>query len=377
MSTNYLLRPYDKLFVKDGRPLSLEDDTAASGLFPPPPSVFFGALRSAVLSKADAAPGSDEDPIHTGHILGIAFARNGELLFPAPNDLVREKSKDDKERVEPAYRLTLSNPEDTKLTSQPIPGGHLLETPNKGEIVQSVGGYITANGLRDYLAGNPVPAKELLNADKLYEGVPKLGIGLDYASGTTKDGLLYTMTMQQLSPDVRLCVRAEGFGPLTKDIRLGAEARAAEVKASATDDLTWPTDLPTSGEYLTMYLATPAVFRQGWIPDCIDPKTMEGKIGGNSVRLVAASVGKTIPLGGWDIAKGCPKPMRRAVPAGSVYHFFIQPDYNTQSLRSHYLSSRYDAEDSSTSPDNSKLSYQQQGYGLAYFGQGPALTQAF
>jgi CRISPR/Cas system CMR-associated protein Cmr3 (group 5 of RAMP superfamily) len=71
MITNYLLRPYDKLFVKDGRPMSLEDDTAASGLFPPPPSVFFGALRSAVLSKANANPGSKEDPIYTGHIQGL------------------------------------------------------------------------------------------------------------------------------------------------------------------------------------------------------------------------------------------------------------------------------------------------------------------
>lgn len=375
MSTNYLLRPYDKLFIKDGRPMSLEDDTAASGLFPPPPSVFFGALRSAVLSKANAAPESNEDPIHNGHILGIAFARNGELLFPTPNDLVREKSKDDKQREEPAYRLTLSNPEDAKLTSQPISGGQLLETPLKGKIVQSVGGFITTSGLKDYLAGNSVPAKELFDADKLYKGVPKLGIGLDYVSGTTKDGQLYTMTMQQLSPEVCLCVRAEGFGPLTDDIRLGAEARAAEVKTSASDDLTWPTDCPPSGEHLTMYLATPAVFRQGWIPDFIDPVTMEGKVEGNSVRLVAASVGKAIPLGGWDIAKGCPKPMRRAVPAGSVYHFCILPGIDLAGFRRHALLSHFDGEDSS--PDNSKLSYQKQGFGLAYFGQGPALTLAF
>jgi CRISPR-associated protein Cmr3 len=355
--------------------MSLEDDTAASGLFPPPPSVFFGALRSAVLSKANANPGSKEDPIYTGHIQGIAFAHKDELLFPAPNDLVREKYKDDTERTDSAYRLTMSRPEDAKLTSQPIPGGQLLETPHKGTIVQSVGGYITTNGLQDYLAGRSVEAKELLDAKQLYEGVPKLGIGLNYASGTTQEGLLYTMTMQQLCPDVRLCVRATGFGPLTKDIRLGAEARAAEVQASQTDDLKWPTDVPASGEYLTMYLATPAVFRQGWIPDFINPETMQGNLWGDSVSLVAASVGKTIPLGGWDIANGCPKPMRRAVPAGSVYHFSIHPDYNPANLRSHALPNHYDADDHS--PGNLNPSYQQQGFGLAYFGQGPSLTQAF
>jgi CRISPR-associated protein Cmr3 len=36
---------------------------------------------------------------------------------------------------------------------------------------------------------------------------------------------------------------------------------------------------------------------------------------------VAAAIGRSIPVGGWDVHRHGPKPILRAVPAGSVYFY--------------------------------------------------------
>jgi CRISPR-associated protein Cmr3 len=372
-STNeYHLRPFDKLFVKDGRPLSLEDDSHASGLFPPPPSVLFGALRSAALIRAGSAPGSPADPLHGGALTAFALHKKAEtkdrLYFPAPNDLVRKKDKDEVKRKElPGHRLALAGSKSAELTNYPIQSGHLLRS-GTDERIESVGGYVTQEGLGQYLGGQSVDASHLVEAAALYTCEPKLGIGLDYRSGTTRDGLLYTMSMQRPQPGVGLCVRTEGFGPLTPMLRLGAESRAVEVAMVKSG--TWPAPPTLQNERITLYLATPAVFKQGWLPDFLDDKTIEGELGGARVRLLAASVSRYLPLGGWDITLRKPKPMRRAVNAGAVYHLeIIGGSFDPTAVHGKALPTRYDHSGSSDGQHN--LSYQQQGFGIAYVGQGP------
>ena len=370
-----LLRPFDKLFVKDGRPMSLEDDTDASGLFPPPPSVVFGALRSAVLAQADAYVGSAEDPVQQGaSIPGLAFAKTQgattTLYFPAPSDLVRAKEKDDEKRKGlDGLRLAFTD-DDATLTSYPL--SRLLGSPlPDGQQVEGVGGYVSGAGLAAYLRGGVVPAGEIVTADALYGPEPKLGIGLAHGSGTTKDGLLYTMQMQRLCKDVRLAVRTAGFSEsLPPMLRLGAESRAVEVHQHATP--AWPQPEGPSGKTVTLYLATPAVFRQGWLPDFLDAQTHEGQLGDAVVRLVACSLGRYLPLGGWDIRARRPKPMRRAVPAGSVYHLEITGGtLDPEAVHGRPLHTDYPH---SGRADGDPVTYQQQGFGVAYLGAGPAAS---
>lgn len=57
-------------------------------------------------------------------------------------------------------------------------------------------------------------------------------------------------------------------------------------------------------------LLTPGLFGGAFLPQ-------GGSIGGGQV--VAALVGRAVPVSGWDLKRGRPKPSRRAVPAGSVY----------------------------------------------------------
>lgn len=79
-----------------------------------------------------------------------------------------------------------------------------------------------------------------------------------------------------------------------------------------------------------MILATPALFANGWYPGWIGGDKnppREGILPGTDVRvrLVSAVVGRWQPLSGWCHEKGRtgPKPMRRMVPAGSVYFFEV------------------------------------------------------
>ena len=63
-SSTIVLDAFDTLFFRDGKPFFMGDDTWADGIFPPPPSVISGALRTGYFSHhidklADAATGLD------------------------------------------------------------------------------------------------------------------------------------------------------------------------------------------------------------------------------------------------------------------------------------------------------------------------------
>ena len=79
-----------------------------------------------------------------------------------------------------------------------------------------------------------------------------------------------------------------------------------------------------SASLLRMVLVTPAIFDHGWRPGWLDADTLEGKpIGdGPTLRLIGISNGRWKAVSGWSLAspRG-PKPIRRMVPAGSVYFF--------------------------------------------------------
>jgi CRISPR-associated protein Cmr3 len=88
-----------------------------------------------------------------------------------------------------------------------------------------------------------------------------------------------------------------------------------------------PFQRPPSLRRLRMILATPGIFLGGWLPGWLDKTTGEGTIPGTlaKVRLVSAVTGRWRPLSGWnyEIGRLGPKPLRRMVPAGSVYFFEI------------------------------------------------------
>jgi CRISPR-associated protein Cmr3 len=41
---------------------------------------------------------------------------------------------------------------------------------------------------------------------------------------------------------------------------------------------------------------------------------------------------RSVSIGGWNMAKNQPKPMRKAVPAGSVYYFRLENEDYTEKI---------------------------------------------
>ncbi|MCS7299876.1 MAG: type III-B CRISPR module-associated Cmr3 family protein, partial [Spirochaetia bacterium] len=60
-----------------------------------------------------------------------------------------------------------------------------------------------------------------------------------------------------------------------------------------------------------------------WLPDGVNESTLEGSICGVRVELIYCVIGKYQRIGGWDMEKREPKPMKKAVPVGSVYYFKV------------------------------------------------------
>lgn len=74
---------------------------------------------------------------------------------------------------------------------------------------------------------------------------------------------------------------------------------------------------------------TPVIFKQGYLPNWIDDKTMKGKIPDTeiSVQLKAVAADRWQGVSGWDSILWKPKATRKAICAGSVYWFeLINPE---------------------------------------------------
>ncbi|MGH2506626.1 MAG: type III-B CRISPR module-associated Cmr3 family protein, partial [Ktedonobacteraceae bacterium] len=176
---------------------------------------------------------------------------------------------------------------------------------------------------------------------------PRLGIGMQNATKTTKEGLLYQVQMIRMKPcygfivDIRLSMSATSgnvgepekllddqetwsklnFLPLQGWMTLGGERRTAHFEV-VEDVQADPLEREKPGRLL--YLATPAVLQGGWQP-----------LVWNMPPPITAAIQRYQPIGGWSMnthdSGGTSKVMHRCVPAGSVY-FFDQPMSMTHPL---------------------------------------------
>lgn len=104
-------------------------------------------------------------------------------------------------------------------------------------------------------------------------------------------------------------------------VRLGGDGRVAQMRVRRCPPHLCPQDLDLAlidqirdRGGCALYAATHACFADGWRP----ASNVLKHIG---LTLIGAAVGRPRVLGGWDLARGGPKPLHRLVPAGSVYFF--------------------------------------------------------
>jgi len=119
----------------------------------------------------------------------------------------------------------------------------------------------------------------------------------------------------------------------------GGEGRLSRLDRPPDDALGAPGDyLATlaTARHITLTLATPALFTEGWCPGWLDAgKGWAGEegaggevpgIAGLQLVLKAAAVERWQGVSGWDLAAWGAKPARKAVAAGATYWFEVVGD---------------------------------------------------
>ncbi len=363
-----VLEPHDRLLFRDARPFTAGEAFRATSLWPPTPAPVAAAVKARLLKNrgvdlkdyADAVKSGngrlreviddlgDTDSLGRLRMRGPLLCRYGgqqvEVYFPLPYDL----------NAKGASLAPLGSPlQGLEMNVRPsIPPAELLWQHESltwmGEEETCV---LSIKGLESYLRqGWLQPGAQegvwhgVVRMADLAQEETHVGIMLQPGRRQVEPGMLYAAgfvrprdEVQQTGHHIRTCLlvavsQLDGQGVQRgaldgATLWLGGERRATT--AIVLDDAVlaplerlWASAPPRCSR-VVVYLLTPAVFRKGWRPDAVedDGVLQDGAV---ILKLKAAAVGKPLALGRWDLARGHPRPMLRAVPAGSVYHFELQ-----------------------------------------------------
>jgi CRISPR-associated protein Cmr3 len=377
------IEPMEPLLFRTGRPFNAGENNFAETIFPPTPETLQGALRAMIAihwGKSRPQPMSNLNAIfnepdvtqligrrvsdRNGYkniygrfrITGLSLGRRKkdtrqiERLFPAPAHLIRatlaqeetEKTITKLVQLEPVHEAVQegrSNHPAGKKLLLPVLGGQ--KTGGKSEPLE---GWLTESGLYSALKGG-IPdegKKEIVPNHEIYIRESRLGIGMNNATQTSEEGLLYQVQMIRMQENYGFVVdiqlgevqygaselpQAEQFtnGLETPSdlaflqegwLTLGGEQRAARFEVLKPEQITAENGLARNSTGKMLYFATPAYFVDGWLPANAgilpaDPST--------------AAINRYQTIGGWYLntndAGGSGKMARRCVPAGSVYFF--------------------------------------------------------
>jgi CRISPR-associated protein Cmr3 len=350
------IEPSDVLLFRDGRPFSAGEGHRARSLFPPTSNTMQGVIRSKVLAERCGRYQSYRDgcaqcpeqqtctiPEEIGRseqngcgnygkmrLKGPLIAQRADttltVYFPVPADVVQVKARSG---ADP--RLAYLQP-----LQQQLPGNNDLDYnlrtlwTTETEPVEAVTGYWSQKEFKQYLLGEQPTG--FIQPNKLYERESRFGIEVDNRKQTVKEGRLYQTEFIRCEQNVGLYVELEGICQLSANpearsglIAIGGENRVASYTEQL--QLNWGEldkqlleKLKQSARF-KLYLATPTIFKKGWLPEWIDETSLQGTYQGVKVTLVAAAIARYQTIGGWDVAYSRPKPTYRAVPAGSIYYF--------------------------------------------------------
>ncbi len=341
------LQPSDTFFFRDGRPFTKGEQSEGHSIFPPLPSTVLGALRSAYIAEfGDLSlfySGGMRDTIGTPESLcnairlrGVFLADNRgertEMFFPLPLDLIYKKA----EKEDNSTALHLLAPTRRNFASNGTIDYPLTWWSTSESIDSDADGLLRLGAIQRYLQGNDTSLR-LTDRATLIEPEPKIGIARSRVTLSSEDHMLYRIDMS------RFKTRDGNYGfvvdyecpenlPQKGLLKLGGEGKSFAYQNIVSDGNPLSSHLETvkaviqSTGRFKLYFVTPAIFKQGWLPSWLDKNTFSGAYpiepaASIPLQLITAAVGKSVPVGGWDMAKGQAKPTWRAVPAGSVYYF--------------------------------------------------------
>ncbi len=327
----YEIIPNDTLFFRDGKPFTMGSETWADSIFPPYPSTIYGAIRSWLIFEKgglkDFKEGKFKEELGTENekgsllIKGPFLKKNDEVFLPCPLDLVKIKDKKARDEKDKLYPLPLTEKPPIFISDYPFDNVLLWQ---RQEQVEDAEGYLSLLYLKDYLKGKG--DIKFLKQEKFFRFENKIGIARERTTLTSKDGHLYRVPLVRLEKGVSILVKIEGVKDIPESgiLQIGGEGKTAKIQRVSNSINDFDNfDVELENKIFKIYFATPCIFKKGWLPSWIDENSFEGEYKGIKLKLICACIGKYKSIGGWNMASNQPKPLERAIPAGSVYYFEI------------------------------------------------------
>lgn len=330
--------PNDTLFFRSGMPFTMGDDTWTDTVFPPYPYTVFGALTTYIIaSNRGFSAFSTGFQSHSviSELIGPIVLYNNIPYFPVPLDLVAVEIQSELRKL--SY---ISRPDifvsDLNMENVLV----YLNCEESGK-AENVGGFVDLDEIQRYLRGED--NIRYLRSSLIYTVEPKIGIKINYDTRTSQEGYLYrTSFLRMLSSgyyDSGMIAKVNASEDFDDGIlQLGGEGKTARIEKVGDENSIFIKYLEAQEVFSNLenqnsvnefkiYLATPSMFKKGWLPEWIDENSFEGEVSSGNVsiklKLTACVIGKPIRIGGWDMLNKSPKPMYKAVPAGSVYYFRV------------------------------------------------------
>ncbi|MBM3711861.1 MAG: type III-B CRISPR module-associated protein Cmr3 [Actinobacteria bacterium] len=356
------IQPNDVLFFRDGRPFDAGGDFTASLAFPPSPTTFYGAIRTLLLSRnetnfsnlinksnweAELGNITDKNKSYeesfgslTINDFGIIRKLDGLLqrIYPVPSDILRIKDDEDCVIVKPELSEDIVD----KIHFNKAISDFILPPLEKNENnLESIDNYfLTEQGLSAYLLNLDINLKpsnvQFINRSEFYESEKRVGIRRDNKSLSSEEGFIYSLEfarlkninnyLENIESGFYLELESELLNSIDNSIsiKLGGENKSAYLRKLNKDIIKPPTPQIVNKQF-KLILLTPAIFDRGWIPDFIR-ENHEFEFDGIKIKLITALMGRYQGIGGWDLIRQTSKPLRRAVPPGSVFYFQILSD---------------------------------------------------
>lgn len=325
----------DTLMFRDGRPFNQSDAGAsrAVSVFPPYPPTVVGAIRAALWKQAGGdwnsekfGTGTDWQDSQT--TLGpLAFGapllfrsvadkkkRSLEPFFPVPLHLVEGRDPVRTEKPAAEKTPTFLAPSDSGM---PCDLGRSVRLPLPQLALEEVkpieDRWVSLSGMKAILSNNCPKPEHFIKCSALWQVEQRVGIGISEETRTTDDGRLYMASHIRMADGVRLGLNVSGSDPIKPTLQaLAGEHRMALVSAEQITTLPETPDPKrlNKNRYCVVQIS-PLLLNA--MPD------PGGKLGDLPGTLVSACLGKMQSIGGWDSVRCKPIPLRRAIPAGSVW----------------------------------------------------------
>ncbi len=363
--TTLQLTARDPIVARDGRPFGAGQGNRMRSLSWPLPSVVAGSFRTALVKANQALTFDGDMPqrLMKIEVAGVFPTVGQGLYLPAPSDCVWDEMTAKIHRVRPipleqgdGVDFLLDDLEPVRLTKEQAEDDFKPKTIPAWWPLQKYLEWLTTDTIEyvpewfdnKFLSNAKVETRDhvCLDADMgaAAEGqifataglnvthLPKFGVNVG------DKNLPFNKRFAEITLSVRVTMAEKAFAHV-EDLNtwhpLGGERRLVHWQANG-HSAAWrcPPEISAKlaavekDDGIRMVLATPAIFDHGWRPNWLDAITLTGKPTsyGPTLKLVGVSNARWKAVSGWSLAKlkdqpRGPKPIRRMVPAGSVYFF--------------------------------------------------------